>query len=192
METNGLKNDPFNLAEAFRLASKYGPEGLGGLMAGWRAGLDREVVEAAHRGDEAAVKKLLGVKKGALQVGGRMLDGTIYLGNSPDSGKALYAAAADTPFMFTFVLAASYAENLVACGHKDWRLPTQNELKLMFNHRDAIGGFDTARGSGDYCSGTFHPGDPYFVKAVTFSEGNDKWLPKDCICMSVRLVRAEP
>jgi hypothetical protein len=182
------------LAEAFRLASKYGPVALAELMAG-RRGLDQAVVAAARLGDEAAVMKLLGVKKPPLKIGDRMLDGTIYVGVSPDSGKAFYAAAADTPLMMTFKYAARYAENLDACGHKDWRLPTRNELELMFANRHAIGGFNKVRDaerSNWYWSSTEHRKHPSLVWCFVVTGGISCWTPKDYACQSSRAVRSEP
>jgi hypothetical protein len=45
----------------------------------------------------------------------------------------------------TFNEAAEYAKTVnsqKACGHDDWRVPTKNELAVLFNNRAAIGGFD--------------------------------------------------
>src|SRR5580704_14378436 len=36
-----------------------------------------------------------------------------------------------------------YAALVGAHGHQDWRVPTKNELNVLFNNRAAIGGFDT-------------------------------------------------
>ena len=43
--------------------------------------------------------------------------------------------------IFTFSEALKHASKLKFCGHKDWRVPTKNELNELFNNRAAIGGF---------------------------------------------------
>jgi hypothetical protein len=75
-------------------------------------------------------------------IGAVMKDGTIYAGVSPDTGKPMYATPRDAPLMMSFNQAADYAAGLNAHGHRDWRVPTKDELNLLFNHRAAIAGFD--------------------------------------------------
>jgi Protein of unknown function (DUF1566) len=74
--------------------------------------------------------------KTAPEIGDEMEDGTIYAGISPDTGKPMYATPADAPTMFTFKKAAQYASKLDAQGHKDWRVPTKNELNVLYQNRD--------------------------------------------------------
>lgn len=81
------------------------------------------------------------------QPGDRMTDGTVYAGVSPVTGKPLYAMPSDESIRMSFNEAADYAQRLEALGHKDWRLPTLEELNVLFNNRAAIGGFNTT-GSG--------------------------------------------
>jgi hypothetical protein len=91
-------------------------------------------------------------------IGAVMKDGTIYAGISPDTGNPMYAAAADAPLAMTFNEAADYAAKLEAHGHKDWHVPTRAELKVLYNNRAAIGGFNLT-GSyppGWYWSSTQH------------------------------------
>ena len=76
------------------------------------------------------------------EIGERMPDGTVYAGISPDTGKAMYATAADAPLTFTFNQTQKYAANLDANGHKDWRVPTRAELNVLYENRAAIGGFN--------------------------------------------------
>jgi hypothetical protein len=76
------------------------------------------------------------------KIGEEMPDGTVYAGISPDTGKAMYATAADAPLTYTFNQAQKYAEELDAHGHKDWRVPTKAELNVLFKNRAAIGGFN--------------------------------------------------
>jgi hypothetical protein len=39
--------------------------------------------------------------------------------------------------------AMEYASVLNAHNHDDWRVPSENELRVIFNNRAAIGGFTT-------------------------------------------------
>ena len=85
-----------------------------------------------------------------LQPGDAMPDGTIFAGKSPDTRKPLYTTPADAPQPMDFRSAEIYANELDQHGHKDWRLPSQRELKRLFEHRAAIGGFEGP----DYWSST--------------------------------------
>ena len=81
----------------------------------------------------------------ALQPGDKMPDGTIYAGISPHTGEAMYAMPTDVSLTLSFNEARIYVDGLnreKAQGHDDWRLPTMSELKMLFNHRAAIGGCD--------------------------------------------------
>jgi len=69
------------------------------------------------------------------KVGQLMEDGTIYAGKSPTTGKALYAAPADASLCMSFRKAAKYARKLEIDGNKDFRLPTKEELKLLYKAR---------------------------------------------------------
>jgi hypothetical protein len=87
-------------------------------------------------------------------VGDPMVDGTVYAGISPDTGRPMYTTREDaisTPFFggeklaFTFNQAAKLVDQLNAeryRGHDDWRMPTGEELNVLFNNRAAIGRFD--------------------------------------------------
>ena len=87
-----------------------------------------------------------------LKPGDRMRDGSIYAGNSPDTGKAMYTTPQDAPLTYTFNKAQKYAEKLDAHGRRDWRMPTKSELNVLFQNRAAIGGFDE---SGSYPAGCY-------------------------------------
>lgn len=77
----------------------------------------------------------------ARKIGAKMPDGTIYAGDSPDTGKPMFTTPADAPLTMTFNEAKDYARKLAAQGHEDWRLPTKSELEVLFNNRAAIGAF---------------------------------------------------
>ena len=96
------------------------------------------------------------------QPGDTTPDGTIFAGISPDTGKPIYTTPADAPLMLSFNEATGYARKLNRekyLGHEDWRLPTKNELNVLFNSCAVIGG-SNASGSdptGWHRSGTqFH------------------------------------
>jgi hypothetical protein len=98
--------------------------------------------------------------------GGKMLDGTVFAGISPDTDKPMYATPADASLTMKFSKAQKYAAELDAYGHKDWRVPTKAELNVLFNNRAAIGGFDIS-GSGP--AGWYWSASP-----------NDKWDASWC------------
>lgn len=80
--------------------------------------------------------------RGAVAVGTTMPDGSIYAGESPDTGKPMYSTPRDVRAVLSFGEAATYAGMLEAHGHKDWRVPTKDELNVLFENRAAIGGFN--------------------------------------------------
>ena len=84
--------------------------------------------------------------KAAPQVGDTMEDGTIYAGISPDTGKSMYTTPTDAPLRMQWRKAMDYAAGLDTHGHKDWRVPSAGELKVLFNNRAAIGGFERGWG----------------------------------------------
>lgn len=78
-------------------------------------------------------------------IGVKIADGSIYAGISPDTNKPLYAMPADAPLTYNFNGAQEYAQRQNAAKlkcHDDWRVPTKNELNLLFNNRAKIGGFN--------------------------------------------------
>jgi hypothetical protein len=81
------------------------------------------------------------------QAGDAMSDGTIFAGISPDTDKPMYAAAADAPQRMTFKEGKIFAAAFDAHGRKDWRVPSQRELEVLFHNRVAIGGFDSSTDS---------------------------------------------
>jgi hypothetical protein len=122
------------------------------------------------------------------EVGDKMLDGTIYAGISPDTNKPMYATPADASLTMTFNAAQEYAAKLDAQGHKDWRVPTREELNVLFNNRAAIGGFNV---TGSFPAGWYWSASPdlkWHAWCQRLSDGaqlpNDKYHP-----LSVRPVR---
>jgi Protein of unknown function (DUF1566) len=118
-------------------------------------------------------------------------DGTIYAGFSPDNRKQMYAMPADAPLSMTFNEAVEYAKTAnsqKARGHNDWRVPTKNELNVLFDNRAAIGGFDESGfdPAGWYWSATSNH--HWATWAQKFSDGF-QGLHFEGLHASVRLVR---
>jgi hypothetical protein len=94
---------------------------------------------------EAALAALTGVgvssEVAQAKPGDRMPDGTVYVGISPNSGRPLYAMPADLPGYHDWQGAQTAATAQTFAGHTDWRLPTKQELNMLYCLREAIGGF---------------------------------------------------
>ena len=77
---------------------------------------------------------------------------------------------------------------------KGWRIPTLEELRLMYKHKDEIGGFIT-EGSGSVCPGRYWSSTevrdyPSGVRDLRFSDGCEGWSLKDIGRLSCRPVRS--
>jgi len=71
--------------------------------------------------------------------GDRMRDGSVYIGQLP-GGAPLFAAPEDAPLALSFSEAEDYVAKLnseKAHGHGDWRMPTKEELWLLYGQRHA-------------------------------------------------------
>jgi hypothetical protein len=103
--------------------------------------------------------------------GDKMPDGTIYAGISPDTNRPMYATPADAPLTMKFNQATDYAAKLDAHGHRDWRVPTKNELNVLFNNPATIGGFNVigSNPAGWYWSAT--PGYEWDAWCQRLSDG---------------------
>ena len=73
--------------------------------------------------------------------GQRTPDGAIYAGISPDTGLPMYTTPTDS-LCASWHSAIAYAAKLDTHGRKDWRVPTDSELAVLFKNRAAIGNFD--------------------------------------------------
>lgn len=67
------------------------------------------------------------------KIGDKMPDGTVYAGLSPYTGKILFTAVEDASLKMTWDEAVTYTTKLNAHGHKDWRLPDLDELKVVMD-----------------------------------------------------------
>lgn len=74
-------------------------------------------------------------------IGDKLPDGTVYAGVSPDTGNPLYTTAQDSGRQLVWKKACEYAVMLDAQAYRDWRVPTQNELDVLYRGRNLIGGF---------------------------------------------------
>lgn len=121
------------------------------------------------------------------KIGDKMRDGSIFAGLLRD-GSALYTTSADAPLPHPFNEALEYAATLDAHGHQDWRVPTKDELNVLFNNRAAIGGFNISgpRPAGWYWSSQADYG--YGAWGQRFSDGHQYHFSKDSPS-SVRCVR---
>jgi hypothetical protein len=110
-------------------------------------------------------------EKSGPTVGEVMPDGTVYAGVSPETGQAMFTTAADAPATCTFNEAQDYAAKLDVHGYRDWRVPTKEELNVLFANRAAIGGFEE---SGSETVGWYWSSSPYSSRnawAQRFSDG---------------------
>jgi hypothetical protein len=138
------------------------------------------------------VGKAVAASPAELKPGDRMRDGTIYTGQSPDTGKPMYTTPEDAPLTYTFKEAADYASHLNAVKHlgrDDWRVPTIDELNVLFNNRAAIGGFNE---SGSYRAGLYWSSSQmYFSGGAWSQQFKDGWcsFERKCDDASLRCVR---
>ncbi len=121
--------------------------------------------------------------------GDRMKDGTVYVAVSPDTGKPLYTSAADAPGIYSWSDGKAYCEDLEAGGHKDWRLPKEDELNKLFKNRVAMGGFNE---TGSYPAGWYWSSSQDvngFAWGRRFSDGHRSYGAERTTAASVRCVR---
>ncbi|MBI3441707.1 MAG: DUF1566 domain-containing protein [Proteobacteria bacterium] len=114
-------------------------------------------------------------------VGTKRSDGAIFAGISPDTHKPMYAAPADAPLSLSFNDAAKYAENLEVGGKKGFRVPSMNELKLLFQNRKCGALKDTFNqensGSSWYWSSETSQYSSDQKRHLDLSKGNESYSP---------------
>jgi len=126
------------------------------------------------------------------EIGDEMEDGTIYAGVSPDTGKAMYATPKDASGVYDFNEAAQYAKNLDAHGHKDFRVPTKNELNVLYQNRDKGKLKGTFNETGSYPAGWYWSSSQasnYFAWDQCFSDGYQYYFGYRGYGSSLRCVR---
>jgi hypothetical protein len=70
-----------------------------------------------------------------------MADGTVYVGISPTDGRPLYAMPHDLTASHTWEQGQSAATAQTFGNQTDWRVPTKEELNLLYLGKQAIGAF---------------------------------------------------
>jgi len=126
------------------------------------------------------------------EIGSKMPDGTIYIGDSPRTHLPIYAAPADAPTSMAFGKAEKYAKELHVGNKHDFHLPDKEELQLLFENKEKgalkgtlnVTGSDTA---GWYLSST--PGNNTYAYGVRFSDGAQGFAFGEHHHSSVRCVR---
>jgi hypothetical protein len=111
-------------------------------------------------------------------IGDQMPDGTIYAGESPDTGKAIYTTQADAPLTTKWKQAMQYASKLDAHGHQDWRVPTKGELNVLWENRNKGALKGTFNESGSHPAGWYWSSSQYgsnFAWAQRFSDGDQDY-----------------
>jgi hypothetical protein len=108
----------------------------------------------------------------APKIGDRMPDGVLYAGVSPYTRRPTYTTPADAPGLYSWKKSAEYCYALKMGVHHGWRVPTKGELHMLFQSRDAIGGFDI---SGSYPAGWYWSSSQFDYDSAwdqRFSDGN--------------------
>jgi len=72
--------------------------------------------------------------------------GGIVISETNDNG---FVVAEQDLGVYSFYQAETALENLELNGYKDWRMPTIEELKIIYSYKDEIGGFSTTGVSTD-------------------------------------------
>lgn len=107
----------------------------------------------------------------ATVTGAAVSDGTVYVGMSPHTGRPFYTMPKDAPLVYTDGEANAACANLEAFHHRDWRVPANAELDMMFQNRAEIGNFVT---TGSYPAGWYWSSSRYdgtYAWAQRFSDG---------------------
>ncbi len=120
-----------------------------------------------------------------------MPDGTIYAGISPDTNQPMYATAEDVPDLLSYSQALAYARTLSQQTNKNFRLPTEIELAVIFKNHTAIGDFDTRQGAFPMAWYWSNRTSNFSLtsSAMNFSNGTHDYVNKVCR-LSVRCVRS--
>lgn len=142
----------------------------------------------------------------ALEIGAVANDGAIcadkvVYGGDVVSEKQIFVAPADAPRLMTLDEAVAYAAQKSAATGENWHVPTQGELKHVFNTRAATNAFNPPKddfywshsGHADCKDGAFvqkftEKEHQLALGSTTTIEGVQGWKTKDHKCL-VRLVR---
>lgn len=92
--------------------------------------------------DLTFLKSRSNMNRPPLAIGQRLPEGSVYAGINPFNGAPLFTMGYD------FNAPGSWGEAIHRCsraekhGKNDWRLPSQDELNVLFENRLLIGGFN--------------------------------------------------
>lgn len=138
-------------------------------------------------------------RKTSLKIGDTMADGTIYAGVSPDTGEHMYAAPSDTPARMIFNDAAEDVRKFRLGGKKDFRLPSKNELNVLFKNRNkgSLSGTFNESGKNSYdvhyfSSSNYNEEPDELVWYQNFSNGHQDAACVGDDCIRVRYIRTGP
>ncbi len=82
--------------------------------------------------------------KGNNSPGPALGDGTLFVGINPETNMPIYTTPTDFGVTMTFNEASKFAATDTSFNHNDWRLPTDVELQMLSDAKEAIGNFDTS------------------------------------------------
>ncbi len=116
-------------------------------------------------------------------IGEETRDGTIYCGISPHTNLPFYLEQVSSDQKMPWPFALTMARKSRAHGYNDWRLPTLDELHILFENRNAIQGFSY--------QGAYWASAPHYLQsgwAMSFRSGEAVMLRKchDCFYLCVR------
>jgi len=114
---------------------------LGDVFGGAIIYAGDSTIELNDRGDivihtNGKVETLPGPQR---KIGEVQPDRTLYAGISPDTHRPMYIQPRDMPKLMTWKQSMDGAEFFQSYKHKDWRVPTKGELKVMFDNAAALG-----------------------------------------------------
>lgn len=116
-------------------------------------------------------------------IGEQMEDGTVFAGFSPDTGEGMFVMPEDEAGLYNVLQLDELTQVSMYQGYADWKVPSKNELGVLFNNASAIGGFTTNNADHNpyaddvsYLSSSWEQGLMFnsFHK-TRFSDGRDDW-----------------
>ncbi len=124
-----------------------------------------------------------------IQIGAQMQDGTVYAGVSPDTQAAMFVTPADEPGLLDFKKAKKQAKKKSKETGISHRVPSGQELRVLFNNRAAIGGFKemASTNKGDFYW-TSTACDGFSMWSKSFATGNEEAADFGSV-RALRLVR---
>jgi hypothetical protein len=122
-----------------------------------------------------------------------MTDGTVYAGLSPNTHKPFYTTSADAPGVYNWSKGGQYCRALQASGHQDWRIPTKDELNVLYKNQHAGVLNGTFNETGSHPAGLYWSVSQnyyYDAGAQRFSDGVQSYDAEDHVS-SLRCVRGD-